>query len=158
MGDCCKRNFFYGSPFFKKCFRMEGIHLKTVLKYSITVVIGLLMVIGVCDVQNLFGILEPLRICKILCNAFFISGILLLGVGILVFISKEGMFDGMSYYAGRFMLLFSPKYDEKRKNMLSYYEYKKAKNRESGGSFILITGLGFLVVALVFLGLFYYYF
>ena len=131
--------------------------MKTVLKYGITIVIGLLIAIGVCDLQNIFSVLEPLRICKILCNAFFISGILLLGVGILVFISKEGMFDGMSYYAGRFMLLFSPKYDEKRKTVLSYYEYKKAKNRETGSSFILITGLGFLAVSLVFLGLFYYY-
>ena len=86
--------------------------MKTVLKYGITIVIGLLMAIGVCDLQNLFHVLEPLRICKILCNAFFISGILLLGVGILVFISKEGMFDGMSYYAGRFIMLFSRKFTQ----------------------------------------------
>ena len=132
--------------------------MKTVLKYGITILIGALMVIGVCDLQNLFAVLEPVRICKILCNAFFISGILLLGVGILVFISKEGMFDGMSYYAGRFMMLFSRNYDEKRKTALSYYEYKQAKNREAGGGFILITGLGFSVVAVVFLVLFYFYF
>ena len=131
--------------------------MKTVLKYGITIAIGFLIAIGVCDLQNIFSVLEPLRICKILCNAFFISGILLLGVGILVFISKEGMFDGMTYYAGRFMMLFSRNYDEKRKTALSYYEYKKAKNRESGGGFILITGLGFLAIAIVFLALFYYY-
>ena len=132
--------------------------MKTILKCGITILIGALMVIGVCDLQNIWSVLDPVRIYKILCNAFFISGILLLGVGILVFISKEGMFDGMSYYAGRFMMLFSRNYDEKRKTALSYYEYKQAKNRETGGGFILITGLVFLAIAVVFLVLFYYYF
>lgn len=133
--------------------------MKKALKYIITTVIGLLIAVAVCNQQNLFYSLQPLRVSRILCNAFFISGILITGIGLLVVVSKEGMFDGMTYYAGRFKMLLSKDYEKKRKNALSYYEYKQTKNREPGqASFILITGVGFLAVAVVFLVIFYYYY
>lgn len=133
--------------------------MKQVIKYLVTIIIGLIMAFSVCKSKYLFVQTNPLRIYRILCDAFFVSGTILSSVGLLVFVSKEGLFDGMTYYAGRLRLLLSKDYEEKRKNALSYYEYKQAKNRDGGQvGFILVVGLGFLAVAGIFLALFYYYF
>lgn len=92
---------------------------------------------------------------RVLCDAFFVPGVLMLSAGALVWVSNFGVFNGISYafrYVVRMFLPHSGKRDE------SYGNYVRAR-AERGGirgyGFILIVGAVFFGVSLVFLALFY---
>ena len=121
--------------------------MKTALKYVITILLGLAIGLLVLLDQNFFAQTNPILIYGILADAFTIPGILLTGIGLLVFVSNEGVFDGLTYAVKSFIGMF-------RKNMPrygSFYDYREAKNRSKFSfGFLVICGLVFLLVAMVF--------
>lgn len=93
---------------------------------------------------------------KLLADAFTIPGISLILVGALVWVSTEGLFDGLSYslkYAGAMLLPFL-KLKERHE---SYYDYKMRKkdSRFKGYGFLFGVGGIFTAGAIVFTALFF---
>ena len=89
---------------------------------------------------------------RLLCDAFTIPGVILFMVGILVWIAGKGMFDSLAYLGRSFFWLFN---GAKPVRYYDFVQEKRAKRKKGGYGFLLLTGGVFLLVALVFLFLFY---
>ncbi len=76
------------------------------------------------------------------CDGLFIVGMLLACFGGLMFVSKEGAFDGISYAVRSFTWLFTVKKDKKE----SYADFK-ARRREKKRSFLHLVAVGGLFLA-----------
>ncbi len=123
----------------------------TVRRYLISVGVGLLIVCLVLFLRNIFNETDANRILIILNDAFFISGLCLICAGGLVFVSSKGMFYMLSY--GISQLFTARKRHIKDRKYKDYYEYVKAKDEQEKTScaFLLLVGLAFVAVSLIFL-------
>ena len=90
---------------------------------------------------------------KIFCDAFTIPGLLMLMFAVLVSVSNEGALDGLSYVVkqGFRMLTFRGLGTEK---YLDFVE-RRRENRVTGYGFLYLVGAAFMVIALIFMALFY---
>ncbi len=121
---------------------------KNFLPYLICLLIGAVIVIAiVCGFQIWTKVLKD-AICLI-GDAFFTAGVALAGVGLLVFVSNGGVFDMLAYAVIRLFDLFRK--DCKNQKYKDYYEYRQSKkDRNTRMSFMLVVGLFYLLIALVF--------
>ncbi len=99
--------------------------------------------------KNIFDQTELATIFHILCDAFFVPGVLLVCSGLLIFSTNEGTFDGMVYAVKSFVNMF-------RKNNLkqydTYYDYKASRtNRDIKFGYLIYCGLFFIAVSLIML-------
>ena len=91
---------------------------------------------------------------KILCDGFFVPGVVILGFGLLVVASNGGTFDMIVYGTKKFFDLFR-RNAYKRVNE-TFYEYKKAKSdKKIEFLYMIITGLVFIAISIIFLVLYY---
>ena len=93
---------------------------------------------------------EKIQMLSALSDSFFISGVFVGGVGLLVLVSGEGFFDIITYSVGKMMsYIFIPR--ETRKHE-TYADYKLRKEGEREGGkiwFIAAVGMVFVVIALL---------
>ena len=93
----------------------------------------------------------------ILCDAFFVPGVLLGGAGLLVLVSGEGAFDALHY--GIQKLFSVMRREEKRaalpKTYFDFVRLKHAGGKRAPTGALLLTGLAFLLGAAVTLILYY---
>ena len=123
------------------------------LKYGITGGVCLLMAVVYLFNADFLALEGPDRL-RILCDAFTIPGLLCLFSGLLVWLGNEGSFDGVGYVVSYAFHAFLPGSLNKRESYKDYLERKKGK-KPIGYSFLIITGLVFSAIALVFLMLFH---
>ena len=91
-----------------------------------------------------------------LSNAFAIPGFIATFWGLLIFLTNGGAFDFLAFGFIKFFDMF--KRDLTKVKYRTYYDYRKAQEEKKYPfAFILIVGLGYLLVAAVFLILFYRY-
>lgn len=132
--------------------------LKALLQYSITTAIGVSVAVVIMAVKGLFGgvELEPQEIYKILSDAFFVPGVIIGGVGLIVFASHGGVFDMLGFSVRLFFDLF--RRDVTKRKYRDFYEYKEAKKDKQRSSilFLLLVGVAFIAVSIVFLVLYYH--
>ncbi len=125
-------------------------------KYVITVSISIIATICLLLSFNFFyGELSLQEGMKALSDAFSVTGIILLVLGALVFVSTQGMFDSISY-AGKFVLrAFIP--GARSTPIEKYGDYKvgKAEKRITGYSFLFFVGIAFILVGVIFTILFF---
>lgn len=104
---------------------------------------------------------DTVSLMHILSDGFYLAAIIYIGFGLLTWIAEAGNFYGLQYLGYSILRIFSVRKErfEERKN---YYEYcleKKAKQKENGKSpmrkILLIIGVLFLLMSLIFTGLFY---
>lgn len=102
------------------------------------------------------GIYEGKERLRYLADAFTIPGALLLLSGLLVFCTRKGAFDGMSYSVGLFFrTIFRPATLTERKYPDYVAEKREKRKGKSGCAYLYAAGGIYLSVALVFLFLFY---
>lgn len=121
---------------------------KKVLKYILTLGIGLVSAGVIAYSRGLFSQTELVGIFHILTDSFFAPGFLITGLGALVFVSNEGGFDALAYGMTSFFDIFRK---EKKNKFRTFYDYKEAraeKNMPCG--FILICGSVILALSMVF--------
>ncbi|MCF0135917.1 MAG: DUF3899 domain-containing protein [Lachnospiraceae bacterium] len=89
-----------------------------------------------------------------LSDGFFVTGVMFAGVGSLVWVSTTGFFDLLSY---GFANLAAFTVFRREKNAIPFYEYKEEKRakRKKARFEILLIGIGFILVAGVFLTLYF---
>ncbi|MBQ9979431.1 MAG: DUF3899 domain-containing protein [Clostridia bacterium] len=122
--------------------------MKTYVKYLITFVVGLILALWVMISKDLFAEERLYMIYQILAESFSVPAVLMLGFGGLVFVSNEGMFDSLSYGLTSFMDLFRK---EKRNKFNTFYDYKESKkDRSMSFGYLLICGIVFVAIAIVF--------
>ena len=113
-------------------------------KYLITIGVGLLITLLVANSKDVFTQTELSKTFHILTDSFCVSAVLITGMGALVFVSNEGAFDGIVYAVTSFIDIFKK---EKKNKYHTYYDYKESKgDRNHSFGFMLIVGLGFMVI------------
>ena len=127
--------------------------VKCLLKYSITVVLGLCMagvILWNSDIltQDLQGKY------RLLSDAFSVPGFLGLFGGLSVWLSNEGAFDAVTWLVVSAAKTLIPTMHATREKYGDYVTRRRGK-RASGYGFLFVCGAVFLAVATVFLLLFY---
>lgn len=124
---------------------------KTILEYSISVGVCLILAFLICVIGGIFSYTEKFRIYGLLCDGFFISGIFAFSVGILIFVHNNGIFDMLIYGMMRFISLF--KKNPKQNKYETFYDYSvaKAERPKAEYAFLLIVGGAFILISLLFL-------
>ena len=123
------------------------------LKYVITTCVGLVFA-ALIMFPSVFKQETTSDVYKILVNAFFVPGILIFGFGLLVLASNGGTFDMLVYGTKKFADLFRKPHN--RKITDTFYDYRRAKQEHPGEfGYMILTGLGFIIVSLILL-VFYY--
>ena len=97
------------------------------VKHLIYAAVTMALVFVTAVLQGLFNPPDGTRVPVIICNAFFIIGVLMAGIGILSWVGSKGTYDIFSYAGKVVMVKFKPK-----EKMPSYYDYtqEKSKNRK----------------------------
>lgn len=125
---------------------------KTFLKYSITTVVAGGLTLLVLYLHGYSSAADTVEKYRILADAFTIPGTLLILVTALIWVSSEGMFDGLGYAFSRVGGMIIPFFGKSKKHE-TYYDYKMRKKEKAlhGYSFLFYVGLVFTAVALVFI-------
>ncbi|MCM1440841.1 MAG: DUF3899 domain-containing protein [Roseburia sp.] len=128
--------------------------LKKALPYIISAVIGIIIFVVIICTKKIWNAETSKVTVQILCDAFFVPGVCLAGVGLLIFASNGGVFDMLSYAVIRFFDLF--KRDVRNKKYKDFYEYREAKKgRKRGMAFMLIVGAVFVAISVILLIVWY---
>lgn len=127
---------------------------KRALPYVITSIIGIVIFIIIICSKKIWNEAEKYAVMQILSDACFVPGVMLAGVGLIIFASNGGAFDMLSYAVIRFFDLF--RRDVRNKKYKDFYEYREAKkDKKRGMAFMLIVGAVFIVLAVIFLIVYY---
>ena len=121
--------------------------MKAITKFLITLGIGVVLTGWIAVSRGLLEQVEPVKIYHILCDSFFVVGVLISAVGSLIFVSNEGAFDPLVYGVRSFFNIFKKR--ENRKTQ-TYYDFRMARAEQKFSfGYILIGGLIFLAVSAV---------
>lgn len=130
--------------------------MKTVYKYLITAAFGAVLAFIVLLIKDVFHLSQAVDVMKAMCDGFFVSGVLIACFGGLVFASNGGVFDMITYGVKNLFWLFKKNpADRKYKDFYEYREAMKEKKRSYG--YMVIVGLAYIAVSLIFLALYYNY-
>ena len=120
--------------------------MKKPVKCLILVLVGVVAAILLSFTRGLLNETDLTLVYHILTDSFTVVGTIGTGVGLLLFVSNHGAFDGISYGLKSFFGMF-------RKNRVkeSYYDYRTRRG-ETKLKFttLLISGLILLFIAVVF--------
>ena len=123
--------------------------MKKTLKWIIPILIGCTIAILVMSTKGIFTANDSKTIIHILTYSFIVPGVVITGVGLLVFVSNEGVFDIIIYGVYQFVTMFSANpAARKYKSFNDYREIKRSSKMSFGN--IVIVGLGFLLISGIF--------
>lgn len=129
--------------------------MKKILPYIITAAVGAVIAIIIMFARyNIHTAPDAVTVMHILHNAFFVPGVCLAGIGLIVFASNGGAFDMLGYAVRMFFDLF--KRDLSKRKYKDFYEYRQAKKgKKRSVAFMLIVGLVFIAISVIFLIIYY---
>lgn len=129
--------------------------MKRLLKYLIPCLVCIVFVISVLAIRSAF-VKSGQPLILDLCDAFAVSGMLMLCFGLLVFVTNGGTFDMLAFGIRKLFDLF--KKDLTKVKYRTFYDYRKS-HQEKKRSFwyLIIVGGGFLLVSVIFLVVYYKY-
>lgn len=121
--------------------------MKKIIKYAVVILFGLVIGFLIANSKDVFEAETKKEVFHILSDSFFVPGIIITGIGLLIYASDEGVFDGIVYGVQSFINMFRSKYEKKYN---SYFEYKQQKHAtKTKIGFILISGLFILSIAII---------
>lgn len=119
---------------------------KKILPYLIAATVGIAIMLAIVFANGVHIVADTKTVLQILCDGFFVPGVILACVGLFVFASNGGAFDMLAYAVILFFNLFRK--DVNKRKYKDFYEYREAKkDRHYPIAFLLIVGLVFLAVA-----------
>lgn len=92
---------------------------------------------------------------RLLADAFTIPGVIMVMVGFLVMVANVGFFHGISYVVTFAIKMLIPGPNKGRERYGDYVERKRKQGKVKGYGFLFITGLIFVLIAVIFTVLFY---
>ena len=138
----------------KKKKRKKGLG-GTLAQYLSTLFIGAVIGVAVARARGLAGGQAAYLNARYLSDGFFVAGLILTGIGGLVWISTTGFFDIFGYAFRSLVVLFTAL--RKPQEHKQYYDYKneRAAHRGKPLFFLLAVGVLFLLLSALCLGLYY---
>ena len=126
--------------------------MKKWLQYIIISGVSLLIVLCVLLMQDAFQH-SGKELLKNLCDAFFTSGVVTLGIGVLIWTANQGTFDMIAF--GVIKLVDLLKKDLTKVKYRTYYDYRQAQQGKKH-SFVayLIVGSVIMAISILFLVLY----
>ena len=121
--------------------------MKSFTKYAITLLVGFTMAFLIILSKDIFSQTEAVKVFHILCDGFFVVGVVVTSAGLLVFSSNEGTFDMLVYGVNAFLDLFRRQSTRKYETFYDYREARSDKKIRFG--FLLLCGLFFIAVSMV---------
>ena len=126
--------------------------MKKVWSYLIAAATCLVVAVIYMLAYGVFTIDDTALLYKVLCNAFFIPGILMALFGGLVFCTNEGALDMLAFGFSKLFDLFRKK-DQIKYH--TYYDYKQSKKDKRTGkgavTAMVVVGVAFVLLSMVFL-------
>ena len=92
---------------------------------------------------------------QILSDAFFVSGVLMSLFAGMLYVSSEGALIGIGFVLRNVVLTFIPMGRAKHEKYADYRERKLSEAKNQDNSCILVTGLSFLAIGIVFTAIWY---
>lgn len=122
--------------------------MKTARKYLITLLAGFALAAWIAYSHGVLDQTAAIKVYHILCDAFFVVGVVITSAGLLIFSTNEGTFDMIAYGIQTFASFF--KRDMSRKYE-TFYDYRASRaDKKVSFGFLVICGLIFLAISLVF--------
>ncbi len=125
------------------------------IRYGVTVLLAGLTAWGVLRSHGFSQAETAAERCGLLCDAFFVPGILLLCAGALIFVHNQGGFTGVAYAARYVARMFVPWSGKRDESYGDFVEARREKGKVKNYAFLFVVGGAFFAVSLVFLILFY---
>ena len=123
------------------------------LKYGICAFVCIALAVFYCAVRD-FSKMELVERYRTLCDAFTIPGLLTLCVGVLLWVSNDGLFYGLGYCLEIAWKALIP---GARRKTERYYDYvmRHKEKKITGFGFLFVCGGVCMAIALIFMALFY---
>ena len=112
------------------------------------------MTLAVFAIKGFFGDSLAVNI-QVLADGFTVSGLLLTLFAGMMFVSGEGALIGISFVLRNVVLAFVPMGRAKHEVYAKYRERKLAERKRSGDHCVLVTGLIFLSIGVLFTVIWY---
>lgn len=119
------------------------------VKYAVCIGVALLITVAVFWSKGFFTDSAAVNV-QILSDGFYVSGILLTLMAGMVYVSGEGIFIGVGFVLRNVVLAFIPGGRAKMERYGDYRERKLGKLKKAGDHCLLITGLTFLAIGVLF--------
>ncbi len=123
-------------------------------KYIICFCIASLITVIVFWVKGFFTDSIAVNV-QILSDGFSVSGVLMTLFAGMMFVSGEGALIGISFVLRNVALAFIPMGRKKHELYAQYRERKLSEMKKSGDHCILLTGLLFLLIGIIFTAIWY---
>ena len=128
--------------------------LKTkIMCYVTSIVINAYLVFSYVRSHEI-GTLPQIDQYHVLCDAFFLPGVIMIFLGLLMVLNNLGALDTMAYGFSYVMHMLAPGAFDKMDSYLDFIEKRRA-NRSGGYGFLLVIGAVMIAVSVVFLVLYY---
>ena len=120
------------------------------VKLGVCFAVGATIALVVLLVQGVFSSAQAKDTVRMVCDAFFAAGALLLVAGTLVWTFDNGITDGITYSVKSLGNLRRKDYESRQRE--SYSEYRERKHRNKGSvKEFLIAGASYFLVSVVLL-------
>ncbi len=127
---------------------------ETLRKYAVCIGIEALIAFFVIWSKGFFAHSLAVNI-QILADAFFVSGVLMTLFAGMLYVSGEGALVGIGFVLRNVVLAFVPMGRAKHEKYADYRERKLSKAKKQNDSCILVTGLIFLFIGVLFTVIWY---
>jgi len=104
-------------------------------------------------IEGLYSATDPKTIVRYLCDGFFAAGAAGIGVGLLVWIGNQGIFNGLSFAVQKIISKFVPSMKVATMSYGDFLEDKGEKHLQFW--YIIAIGGAFLIASIVCLMIFY---
>lgn len=122
----------------------------SLLRVSISFAIGVALFLVIIFSKGITHSESQKDMYKILVDGLFVPGILLLGAGLLVFVTDGGAFDMLAYGVIKLVDLFRKDYDKRKYK--TFYDYKASlEGTHHHRWYLILTSLPFIVASLALL-------
>ncbi len=118
---------------------------------------GALVGVVIFFLRGGFGSDDPVRQFVALCDAFTLPGVFLLMISGLIFMSGEGVFDGVSFIVrqGVRTLIPGARAREEPEKYGDYVEQRRAKGKPKGYACLLLVGIVYLLMGVILTVIYY---
>ena len=128
--------------------------LKTkIMCYVTSIVINAYLVFSYVRSHEI-GTLPRIDQYHVLCDAFFLPGLIMIFLGLLMVMNNLGALDTMAFGFSYVMHMLAPGAFDKMDSYLDFIEKRRA-NRSSGYGFLLVIGSVMVAISVVFLVLYF---
>ena len=126
-----------------------------ILKYGLTVAIGVGVVLLTLNLHGYSELTDRASQFRLLADAFTIPGTIMVMLGFLVMVANGGFFNGVSYVVTFAFRMLIPGPNKGHERYGDYVERKRGMGKVKGYGFLFLTGIVFVLAAVVFTVLFY---